>query len=117
MAKWELVRIPIPLEVSKEDDLRKRGKFGEYFFPKWGDCSDEVWQEANELDAEGWELVTAVPYITGHEETIHSSGTCYSDGFLLLFKRPVIENSNPNELRQSTNGELLMRAGGPPPSR
>lgn len=88
MANWELSTLYVPHKIEYKK-AKKAGVDipGRLLFSRPDQASQEVWQQAQKLAAEGWELVEAIPDITGHVLFSGSMGTSCLAGYYLIFKR------------------------------
>ena len=96
---WELKRIVVRYDraYGGQTGVSNSGGMDRRVYSKGDDNTKEAWAKADTAAAEGWELVSAVPFIEGHEEYYEfgghtmTLGSSVTDRVLLIFKRALPE--------------------------
>ncbi len=109
MRKWEIKRVVVPL---RGDIHRGENDFNghEWHNSVWTEQSGEAWEAAQKAAEQGWELVSSIPILVGHEQRDMNAGSSYTGAFYLFFKRPGIDEAEAAP-KMSTGQEPKAETG------
>jgi hypothetical protein len=90
MQRWELNRVWVPLE-TKVDEQRESDWV--YTWREHGEKAGKALERADQLAAEGWELVAVMPQLRSdhYMSSMGGGGSSCERGYLMFFKRPLVE--------------------------
>lgn len=118
MQTWEIKRVVVPL---RGDIHRGENDFSghEWHNAVWTEQSGEAWEAAQKAAANGWELVSSIPILVGHEQRDMNAGSSYTGAFYLFFKRPKPDeteaapqpSTEPKAKAESAKDEKPPKAG------
>ena len=95
MQRWELKRLWVPLKIKADVAETSRTTSRTMVWSVSDESTEKAQEEAAQLAAEGWELVSVVPKIAGRVYSIsgrneYSSAGCdVTSGYYMFFKRAL----------------------------